>query len=308
MRFHLAILMALLFSAGMPVWAEEAPAPASEDVIATAVDAPVDAEAIPAPAPAPDEAPAPAREDDGLGSLIGDAVGTIAAALTGGTDGTAEGGEEVATWRKVLATIILVAGALLTKWFRRSSLTKARAYEEQARNAGQDTKQRIVARAKAYIWRRAAEIQEYELPDLAAAVVRKQISGEALKARLHTLGDRLVNDTVSYFERQDIDILAEFGREQIASWIRSAVDEISVFKKWPTAKVLVEGGAEAIMAVGMNYAGDYYEKMREKVVKGEAGGSGVLASGTAEAAVVKKIEAAVKKDFENAGAPVAAGA
>jgi len=282
-RFLISLIVALAAITPTTFAAEEATSPEAE--IAAAVNAPVDSGTM-APVPADGAPPAEQSEDANILADVGAAIA----------------GEGDSTWRTILGTVIVILGGMLTKWLRKSALSKAKSYEEQAKNAGQDTKQRIVARAKAYIWRRAAEIQEYELPELAAAVVRRQISADQLKRRLRALGDRLVDETVEYFDRQDIDIVAEFGKAQIMSWIRSAVDEISVFQKWPTAKILVEGGAEAILAVGMDTAGDYYDALREKVISGTAGGSGAAASGTVEGMITAKIDKAVKDEFTPAPA------
>jgi len=201
--------------------------------------------------------------------------------------------EELATWQTTLIFIIGLVGTWLTKLLATNSNKKAASYEAQAAKTGQDTKQIIVARAKAFLWRRVAAVQEENLPELAQAIVRKQVSGDMIKERLKSFGNKLKAEAIEYFDRQNIDLLAEFGEEQINSWIRSAVDDLSVFKKWPTAKVLLEGGAEAILAVGVNKAGDYYDKLREKVAEGgekpTAGVAGVVAG---------KIDTAINADLQ----------
>jgi len=182
---------------------------------------------------------------------------------------------------------------IATRYFSKWAKGNARKSEEEAQVAGQDRKTRIVARVKGFVWRRAAALQEAELPQLAGAIARGTIKADQVKDRLRGLGTELLNEAVTYFDRQDIDILAEFGEEQVMSWIRSAVDEISIFKKWPTAQVLVEGGAEAILAVGLDKAGDYYDKVRQRVVDGE--------DGAKEGTIARRVEDQVKASIPKVG-------
>jgi len=260
MRHLLALLAILAFA--VPVYAAE---PTDTDAaIAEAVALPA-AEAEPADADAPAEPTADEAPVEG----------------------------ELTWWQQALIAIIGLVGAWFTKQAASTGKKKAATYEARAAKEGQEAKLVIVNRVKAFLWRRVAAIQEENLPELASAIVKGQISGEMVKDRLKSFANKLKLEAVEYFDRQDIDVIGQFGEEQVNSWIRSAVDELSVFKKWPTAKVLLEGGAEALLAVGVNKAGEYYDDMRTKIATGET-----VPTGGAASKVAEKVDAAIKADLK----------
>lgn len=167
-------------------------------------------------------------------------------------------------WAELIAAFVALAGV----WIRKKINDVAEAHianaEAQADAAGQDTKQRLVARSKAYIWRCVENYNQKYLPELCDAIVRGQVNTvDAAKERLRGLGAMLLNDVVTYFQTQDIDLIKEVGQDQINSWIRSAVDELSPFQKYPTAKALVEGGAQLAVKYGMDVAGRKFTEYLE---------------------------------------------
>lgn len=300
MRLFFVVMLFMALMPWQPVLAATASPPVPILVAAVAAEASETDAALAAAAKADATIAVPAAAVTAEVSTPGEPTAPVAG------DGIDEGFDIIATLirgdgssslRNTLAGLFVVVMTLAIKWWRSSTVRRAESYEQQAKDMGQSAKQRVVSRVKGYLWRRAGEIQELELPELAAAVVSGRIKGDQVKMRLKALGDRLMEETLVYFERQDIDILAEFGRDQLSSWIRSAVDDISVFKKWPTAKVLLEGGAEAIMAVGLDRAGAYYDSLRQKV----AAGVDTASKGAPQAAVVAKIDVALAEEFAAKG-------
>jgi len=170
--------------------------------------------------------------------------------------------------------IIVMLAGLAAVWLRKkindytsAQITKA---EAEAEVAGIDAKQRLVARAKTYVWRCVENYNQKYLPELCEAIARGQVKDiTTVKERLKGLGTMLLNDVVVYFKGQDIDLIKEVGEDQIMSWIRSAVDEMSPFQKYPTAKALVEGGAEMAVKYGLNVGAKKFTEYLEKQAEAE---------------------------------------
>jgi hypothetical protein len=171
-----------------------------------------------------------------------------------------------AWWVGVLATLASLFGLWLRKKINAFTSAHIAKADAEAEVAGIDAKQRLVSRAKAYIWRCVGNYNEKHLPDLCEAISRGQIKDvEEVKERLRGLGVMMLADVVEYFKLQDIDVLKEIGEVQINSLIRSAVDELSPFQKYPTAKALVTGGAELIVKYGLNVgAGKFAEYLNKQ--------------------------------------------
>jgi hypothetical protein len=167
-------------------------------------------------------------------------------------------------WMEIIAAVVALAGVWIRKKINDVAAANIAKSEAEAEVAGQDAKQRLVARAKTYIWRTVANYNQKYLPELCEAIARGQVNSvAAVQERLKGLGTMLMADAVAYFKTQDIDLIKEVGQDQIMSWIRSAVDELSPFQKYPTAKALVEGGAELAVKYGLDVAGRKFTEYLE---------------------------------------------
>jgi hypothetical protein len=167
-------------------------------------------------------------------------------------------------WMEIIAAVVALAGVWIRKKINDVAAANIAKSEAEAEAAGQDAKQRLVSRAKTYIWRTVSNYNQKYLPDLCEAVARGQLNSvNAVQERLKGLGVMLMDDAIAYFKTQDIDLIKEVGQDQIMSWIRSAVDELSPFQKYPTAKALVEGGAELAVKYGLDVAGRKFTEYLE---------------------------------------------
>lgn len=167
-------------------------------------------------------------------------------------------------WMEIIAAVVALAGVWIRKKINDVAAANIAKSEAEADAAGQDAKQRLVSRAKTYIWRTVSNYNQKYLPELCDAIARGQVNSvAAVQERLKGLGTMLLADAVAYFKTQDIDLIKEVGQDQIMSWIRSAVDELSPFQKYPTAKALVEGGAELAVKYGMDVAGRKFTELLE---------------------------------------------
>jgi flagellar basal body-associated protein FliL len=151
--------------------------------------------------------------------------------------------------------VMLVLTALVVPFLTQYLRKKSQESEAAAAVSNQDYKQRIVERAKAFIFRVAEQFTNKELMDIAQAVVAGKLkTKEEIQERLRGLGVMLKAQAIDYFKSQDIDLVAEFGEAQLDSWIRTAADKLNPFIGQSTSEALLRGGAHFLLSFGVEKA------------------------------------------------------
>jgi hypothetical protein len=136
----------------------------------------------------------------------------------------------------------------LKKWIVQQAehARSAAAYNNVSRNG------MLAERLKTFLYGSAAMIAERNFPDLAKKIQGGDLKNpQVIKQELYTWGSELKEQAVAYFNQQDIDLLEEFGEQQIEHLIERAANAVSPFPGKDTAEALLQGGAQQILEQGI---------------------------------------------------------
>lgn len=132
-----------------------------------------------------------------------------------------------------------------------------RAEKENAHKAAlvneQDRKQAIINRVRDFIFNVAESFAEKRFPELAQDILAGRLNTKVqVRTQLRSWGGDLRDLAIDYFKGQGIDIVAEFGLDQIGRIIEQAANSASPFPGKSTADALLTNNKEGAQGIADN--------------------------------------------------------
>lgn len=159
------------------------------------------------------------------------------------------GAPEWLNW--ILVVAVPIVTFFLAKWLHgKSKETKAMLADKKLSG-----KAHLELKLRDFVLERAAVFVERDIMNIAQELIGKPKEGQihATKQKLKKLGEQLATEAKEYFKAHDVDIIKELGEAKIHQLIEWAANQVSPFPGKPTAKTMVEGGAELLLNNGVDW-------------------------------------------------------